>query len=134
MLLQHAIDSIAGTFYTQVMFADFELQAHRLVERESARDRRRAWEHLCDPAARVLRRRDRRGADLARHLGAHSAFLQHAVLCLPVRHVLCVHGQADAGSSRERGGPYASRQSSGISRCCPPVEVPIRWICSRAPG
>src|SRR4030095_5477870 len=33
MLLQHAIDSIAGTFYTQVMFADFELQAHRLVER-----------------------------------------------------------------------------------------------------
>jgi oligoendopeptidase F len=32
MLLQHAIDSIAGTFYTQVMFADFELQAHRLVE------------------------------------------------------------------------------------------------------
>ena len=34
MLLQHAIDSIAGTFYTQVMFADFELQAHRLVERD----------------------------------------------------------------------------------------------------
>jgi len=34
MLLQHAIDSIAGTFYTQVMFADFELQAHRLVEND----------------------------------------------------------------------------------------------------
>ena len=32
MLLQHAIDSIASTFYTQVMFADYELQAHRLVE------------------------------------------------------------------------------------------------------
>ena len=32
VLLQHAVDSIAGTFYTQVMFADFELQAHRLVE------------------------------------------------------------------------------------------------------
>src|SRR5436853_7538328 len=32
VLLQHAIDGIAGTFYTQVMFADFELQAHRLVE------------------------------------------------------------------------------------------------------
>ncbi len=31
-LLAHAIDNIAGTFYTQVMFADFELQAHRLVE------------------------------------------------------------------------------------------------------
>jgi oligoendopeptidase F len=34
VLLQHAIDSISGTFYTQVMFADFELQAHRLVERD----------------------------------------------------------------------------------------------------
>jgi oligoendopeptidase F len=34
VLLQHAIDSIVSTFYTQVMFADFELQAHRLVEQD----------------------------------------------------------------------------------------------------
>jgi len=33
LLLQHAVDQIVGTFYTQVLFADFELQAHRLVER-----------------------------------------------------------------------------------------------------
>lgn len=33
VLLQHGIDNIVGTFYTQVIFADFELQAHRLVER-----------------------------------------------------------------------------------------------------
>jgi oligoendopeptidase F len=32
VLLQHAIDGIVGTFYTQVMFADFELQTHRLAE------------------------------------------------------------------------------------------------------
>ena len=32
VLLQHAIDGIVGTFYTQVMFADYELQAHKLVE------------------------------------------------------------------------------------------------------
>ena len=32
LLLQHAVDQIVGTFYTQSMFADFELQAHRLVE------------------------------------------------------------------------------------------------------
>src|SRR4051794_9591872 len=32
VLLQHAIDNITGTFFTQVMFADFELRAHRLVE------------------------------------------------------------------------------------------------------
>ena len=34
VLLQHAIDGIAGTFYNQVMFADFELSAHRLVEHD----------------------------------------------------------------------------------------------------
>ena len=32
VLLQHAIDGIVSTFYTQVLFADYELQAHRLVE------------------------------------------------------------------------------------------------------
>ena len=32
VLLQHAIDNITSTFYTQVMFADFELRAHRLAE------------------------------------------------------------------------------------------------------
>ena len=33
LLLQHAVEAIVGTFYTQVLFADFELQAHRLAER-----------------------------------------------------------------------------------------------------
>lgn len=32
-LLQYAIDDIAASFYRQAMFADFELEAHRLVER-----------------------------------------------------------------------------------------------------
>ncbi len=32
VLLQHAIDAILSTYYTQVLFADFELQAHKLVE------------------------------------------------------------------------------------------------------
>jgi len=32
VLLQHAIDGVVSTFYTQVMFADYELQAHKLVE------------------------------------------------------------------------------------------------------
>ncbi|MFZ5980222.1 MAG: oligoendopeptidase F [Candidatus Zixiibacteriota bacterium] len=31
-LLQHAINNIEGTFYTQVLFADFEMEAHRMVE------------------------------------------------------------------------------------------------------
>ena len=36
LLLQHAVDSIVGTFFTQVLFADFELRAHRLVEQGEA--------------------------------------------------------------------------------------------------
>ncbi|RJP78880.1 MAG: oligoendopeptidase F [Candidatus Zixiibacteriota bacterium] len=32
VLLQHSIDGAVVTFYTQVLFADYELQAHRLVE------------------------------------------------------------------------------------------------------
>src|SRR4029453_5301913 len=32
LCLQHAIAGICSTFYTQVLFADYELQAHRLAE------------------------------------------------------------------------------------------------------
>jgi oligoendopeptidase F len=34
VLLQHAIDNITGTFYTQVLFADYEWRAHRLAEQD----------------------------------------------------------------------------------------------------
>jgi oligoendopeptidase F len=34
VLLQHAIDNITSTFYTQVLFADYELRAHRLTEQD----------------------------------------------------------------------------------------------------
>jgi oligoendopeptidase F len=34
VLLQHAIDNITGTFYTQVLFADYEVRAHRLAEQD----------------------------------------------------------------------------------------------------
>jgi oligoendopeptidase F len=34
VLLQHAIDNITSTFYTQVLFADFELAVHMRVEQD----------------------------------------------------------------------------------------------------
>ena len=34
VLLQHAIDNITATFFTQVLFADYELRAHRLAEQD----------------------------------------------------------------------------------------------------
>ncbi|EIQ00663.1 oligoendopeptidase F [Opitutaceae bacterium TAV1] len=33
LLLQHAVDQIVGTFYTQVLFADFERRAHERIEK-----------------------------------------------------------------------------------------------------
>jgi oligoendopeptidase F len=35
VLLQHAIDNITSTFYSQVLFADFELAAHERVEQDA---------------------------------------------------------------------------------------------------
>ena len=34
VLLQHAIEGVAGTFYTQALFAEYEWRAHRLVEQD----------------------------------------------------------------------------------------------------
>jgi oligoendopeptidase F len=34
VLLQHALEGISGTFYTQSLFADFELRIHRMVEHD----------------------------------------------------------------------------------------------------
>ena len=59
VLLQHAIDDIAGTFFTQVMFADYELQAHRLAEQDQPITAEILSEIYDDAAARLLRRRAR---------------------------------------------------------------------------
>lgn len=87
VLLQHAIDSIVGTFYTQVLFADFELEAHRLVERGEPVTAD-ALGALHGAASRLSRRRDRLRRPLARHLGADPALLQFALLRLP-KHATC---------------------------------------------
>jgi oligoendopeptidase F len=36
VLLQHAIDNVTSTFYSQVLFADFELAVHERVERDES--------------------------------------------------------------------------------------------------
>ena len=122
VLLQHAIDGIVGTFYTQVMFADFELQAHRLVEEGKPMTADVLERHLLRPVEGVQRRRDRLRPAVAHHLGAHSAFLRHAVLRLPVRDLLRVERadpEADPGGARAgaagRGQRYLSLLRAGGS-------------------
>ena len=92
---EHAIENIAGTFFTQVLFADYELRAHRLVEADqpiTADDPERPLRRNC--IARLLRRRVRRRAAGAADVGARAALLSVAVLRVPVRHVLRVGGPA----------------------------------------
>ena len=94
LLLQHAVDSIVGTFYTQVMFADFELRAHRLVEKGQPVTTEVLNNIYAGLLQGVLGRRADGGRLLQVHLGAHPALLQHAVLRLPVRHLLRLVGAA----------------------------------------
>ena len=99
MLLQHAIDSIAGTFYTQVLFADYELQAHRLAEQ----DQPITAEILTEIYSQLLKDYYGDAIDMNAvhrdHLGAHPALLQLAVLRLPVRDLLRVGGEDRASRS-----------------------------------
>ena len=114
VLLQHAIDGIVGTFYNQVLFADFELEAHRLVEQ----DQPITSETLSGIYAKLLGEYwgDALSAGSARaaHLGAHSAFLPVAVLRLSVRDLLRIDREVDGGDwQRGRGDP----QGRGRSVC-----------------
>ena len=112
VLLQHAIDSIASTFYTQVMFADFELQAHRLVEQDQpvTADAERHLRTGCCATITATSSTTSRSRD---DLGAHPALLQHALLRLSIRHLLRVHRPADAGPAVTRGD--ARRRRGALS-------------------
>ena len=112
VLLQHAIDGIVGTFYTQVLFADYELQAHRLVEDGQPVTAERPRRDLLQSAAGVSRRRARLRRAVARHVGADPAFLQHAVLRLSVRHLLRVERAADEAADHRVRRRIAPRRSS----------------------
>ena len=126
VLLQHAIDGIVGTFYNQVLFADFELQAHRLVEQDQPITRRRA-ERASTPRCSSEYWGDALSPRQPRevHLGAHPALLPVAVLRLPVRHLLRVHRQADERRA-EPDHRCGSMRSSATSLSCAPGAATIR--------
>ena len=127
VLLQHAIDNITSTFYTQVMFADFELRAHRLAEQDqpiTAEILTETYRGLLDG---LLRRRARPERADGHHLGAHPALLQLAVLRLPVRHLLRV-SRADLARdhARNRAGRKADARTLPDAAACRAATT-IRW-------
>jgi oligoendopeptidase F len=73
VLLQHAIDNITGTFYTQVMFADYELRAHRLAEQ----DRPITAEILTDIYTQLLKDYYGDAVDLTPHTGITWSRIPH---------------------------------------------------------
>ena len=107
VLLQHAIDGIVGTFYTQVMFADYELQAHRLVEEGKPVTADVLSEIYFGLLQGLPRRRARLRRAVARDLGADPALLQHAVLRLSVRDLLRVERAADEAADAAAPRPIA---------------------------
>ncbi len=117
VLLQHAIDGIVSTFYTQVMFADFELQAHRLAEEGKPVTAEVLGDIYFGLLAGLSRRCARLRRAVADHLGAYPALLPVAVLRLPVRHLLRVERAADESADRRLAGGARGGAASAISRC-----------------
>ena len=118
VLLQHAIDGIVGTFYNQVLFADFELQAHTLVEQDQpvTSDILNAlYAKLLDE---YLGRRAHAGRARQDDLGADPAFLPVALLRLSVCDLLCIDREADERSAERRFGS-AHRRRGSVSRAAP---------------
>ncbi len=112
VLLQHAIDGIVG----DVLYAG-DVRRLRAAgappgRRGQAGDGGRAERDLLQPAEGLSRRRHRLRRAVARHLGADPALLQHAVLRLPVRDLLCVERAVDEAADRWDRTPTARRPSS----------------------
>ena len=120
VLLQHAIDNITGTFYTQVMFADYELRAHRLAEQDQPITAEILTETYTPAAEGLLRRRGRSEPADRAHLGAHSALLQLAVLRLSVRDLFRLGGAASRrrswAAARRRRGARALSHAAEVGR------------------
>ena len=118
VLLQHAIDGIIGTFYNQVLFADFELEAHRLVERDQPITSETLSGIYGEAARRILGRCAVSRCARAAHVGADSALLPVALLRLSIRDLLCVDGKADAGDRQQGCGDALRGRGALPCACC----------------
>ena len=117
VLLQHAIDNITSTFFTQVMFADFELRAHRLAEEDKPITSEILTQMYATLLQGLLRRRGRPQRADRRDLGADPALLQLALLRLSIRDLLRVGGEAGEGDHRGQTRRRAKRRGTATCHC-----------------
>ena len=129
VLLQHAIDEVTSTFYRQVLFANYELEAHRKVERGEPITAETPERAVSRPADRLLRRHAGRRPAAARDVGPHPALLRLALLRLSVRHLLRLERPAAAGRPGRRIRRSARTACAVSSICCAPGARTIRWRC-----
>ena len=123
LLLQHAIDGICGTFYTQVLFADWELAAHREVEAGkpltaetlSALYRERLTAYYGD-AITVDERYDLTWARIPHFFRSPYYVYQYATCFASSAKILAdLHGAADDAARLAAVGRYRSLLQAGSS-------------------
>ena len=134
VLLQHAIDNITGTFYTQVLFADYELRVAPARGAGSADHGRDPDRDLHHAAEGLLRRRGRPDAANRDHVGPHPALLQLTVLRLSVRDLFRLGGADRAGRSCAVRRRSRRRRATATSRSSVRVAAIIRWRCLKKAG
>ena len=107
VLLQHAIDNITGTFYTQVLFADYELRAHRLAEQDQPITCRDPDRNLHAAAQGLLWRRRRSESAHWADVGTDPALLQLAGTT-SIRYATCFASAARIAQEIMSGGKAAA--------------------------
>ena len=131
VLLQHAIDNITGTFYTQVLFADYELRAHRLAEQ----DQPITAEILTETYTQLLKDYYGDAVDLNPLTGLTWARIPHFFNSpyYVYQYATCFASAARIAQEIMGGGRRRrQRRASGISRCCAREATTIRWnSCAR---
>ena len=115
VLLQHAIDNITGTFYTQVLFADYELRAHRLAEQ----DQPITAEILTEIYTQLLKDYYGDALDLNALTGLTWARIPHFFNSpyYVYQYATCFASAARIAQEIMAGGPERRPRASAISRC-----------------
>ena len=110
VLLQHSIDDMVGTFYRQCLFADYELQAHRLAEAGEPVTAE-ALSRIYFDLFKAYHGDSMTYDDAAQMTWARVPhFLRDAVLRLSIRHLLRVVGAADSARSRSANAGRTARR------------------------
>ena len=135
VLLQHAIDEVTSTFYRQVLFANYELEAHRMVERGEPITAESLSTLYRGLLTRLLRRHAGRRRRCSRvtwaripHFYGSPYYVYQYATCFASSARLLQDVRAT------RSGAARGRRRAASSTCCAPGARTTRWRCCKAAG